>query len=401
MHPPTEGTIALVTNAELRFGFNVIRSLLRAGIQCYALGRISSNMSARLPGIVGSSSYPNPFLDPEGYIESISTVASRFHSVVLIPAHEDIFVASSLRDKLPAHLHLAVGLHSNLISLHDKWNLRSICANANVPYPNTSLIVGGNIELTELPYADSLVLKPRFGEGGRGVCLVNALGASEAISGLPRFSQYLCQEHVEGRGAGVAVLAHDGTVVAIGGHRRIREIPRTGGTSCAREAIEHSGMFNCVKRIVQKINATGVFMFEFRWKESTDEYWLIDANPRYWGSLSTYINSGVNIPLLHFEMTCGQLPESMPVTRRNEAQSRWLLGELRYMAGEVTRLRFHSAMNMWRSPKEQKIISYEDFSSNNLGVFARQAIGYIWRYLDQRPNGRAEVARTAFFENLA
>jgi len=68
-------------------------------------------------------------------------------------------------------------------------------------------------------------------------------------------------------------------------------------------------------QVIDALDWTGPIMVEFM--RSTDgEFYLIEVNGRYWGSLPLTINSGVDIPWLHFLQLKG-------IDRRGPAMSEY------------------------------------------------------------------------------
>ena len=83
-------------------------------------------------------------------------------------------------------------------------------------------------------------------------------------------------------------------------HERIREFPVSGGRSvCARSFYDEKLLDNG-KRILDALNWNGSAMVEFK-RTSDNNYYLLEVNPKLWGSLELAICSGVNFPLLMIE----------------------------------------------------------------------------------------------------
>ena len=58
--------------------------------------------------------------------------------------------------------------------------------------------------------------------------------------------------------------------------------------------------------------------------------YLIEANPRFWGSLQLAIDAGVDFPYLLYQVAMGAVPD--PLTNfRIGVKSRWLLGDLDHL----------------------------------------------------------------------
>src|SRR5206468_279655 len=147
-----------------------------------------------------------------------------------------------------------------------------------------------------------LVLKPRFGSGASGLRFITSskelTRSSEFDSELSK-RYFLGQQWVPGRGVGIGALVLNGQVLAVAGHLRLREIPISGGASTARVTFRHVEMEAAAARLLIASSLDGVALAEFRFDDTTGNFWLLEVNPRYWGGVSTAISSGVDLPKLH------------------------------------------------------------------------------------------------------
>jgi len=388
--------VVIVTNAELRFGFNVIRELSTHGITCIAMGRIKTTMAHGMKNVTLESSYPNPFLDPEGYVLAINNVACAYEKVYFIPTHEDIFVAAKYRDSFEENITLIADTYESLMSFHDKWSLYEKCIAYNVPTPKTYKSPG---RVTES--SSGLILKPRYGEGGHGIKHItkyNNAKLSDEVSSSQ--DELLIQEKVAGVGVGIAVLAKNGHILAISGHKRIREIPRAGGTSCARQTFNNDTMFSLVSHMISESKFSGLIMLEFKYDMDTGNFWLIDANPRYFGGVSTHILSGVNFPVIHYQAFSDVGYESNSIVRSSSrVESRWLLGEIGYFFGALFKGYFRDCCEILSKRTNVDRTVIEDFSTSNMSLFFRQVQSYWTRVKDKKYGSKGDNARSRFFSN--
>ncbi len=366
----------VVTNCELRFGFNVACSLSKNNIPVIAMGRSRFNMSSGLPSIMACRTYPNPFIDPEGYIDCINEAVSNLPQVFLIPSHEDIFVASKYKANFSPQITVLADTFSQLMRFHDKWSLLELCQTSDLTYPTTYIY---NANLIPNHMQGKLILKPRFGEGSRGIVTttVDKLTASP-----PQFKEpYLIQTKIKGIGIGVGIFADQGDLLAISGHKRLRELPRTGGTSCARQSFDDPVLFKKVEKLIELTKFSGIMMLEFKYDGTSGSYHMLDANPRYWGGVSTHILSGVDYPTIQYLHATGSL-KLKDIARINQGiESRWLMGEITYFFDSLIR-------RDWTSCRE--IIStndntfFEDLSDYaGISAFLKQLLSYISRYNDK------------------
>jgi protein-tyrosine-phosphatase/predicted ATP-grasp superfamily ATP-dependent carboligase len=138
----------------------------------------------------------------------------------------------------------------------------------------------------------------------------------------------LVQEYVEGEGVGVELLLDGGQVVAIFQHRRIRELPVTGGGSVTAisEPVDPL-LAEQATRLLRELRWEGPAMVEFRRNPRTKATVLMEVNGRYWGSLALSIRAGVDFPLYEWQLAHGlrpAVPASYPVGLRFH----WLRGHV-------------------------------------------------------------------------
>jgi predicted ATP-grasp superfamily ATP-dependent carboligase len=83
-------------------------------------------------------------------------------------------------------------------------------------------------------------------------------------------------------------------------------------------------------RLLEALDWEGVAMVECKHDPVTDRYYVIEINPRFWGSLQLAIDAGVDFPRLLVECAIGGSPA--PVTSyRTDIRSRWGWGEVDYV----------------------------------------------------------------------
>ncbi len=107
----------------------------------------------------------------------------------------------------------------------------------------------------------------------------------------------LIQEYVTGVGAGFFALYQKGQAKWIFMHRRLREWPLTGGSSTAAAAFYHPQLKEYGLKLLDALGWHGVAMVEFKYDPATDRFWLIEINPKFWGSLALALASGVDFPV--------------------------------------------------------------------------------------------------------
>lgn len=139
----------------------------------------------------------------------------------------------------------------------------------------------------------------------------DALGFLRSLQG--KYRKVLVQGYVEGRGTGAFILRWEGATLARFMHRRIHEVPHTGGASSLRESWWHEAMMQDAEAKLARTGWQGVGMVEYRWDPATDKFALMEMNLRFWGSLHLALYAGVDFPRLLADAFFGELPDA-PVT---------------------------------------------------------------------------------------
>jgi hypothetical protein len=127
-------------------------------------------------------------------------------------------------------------------------------------------------------------------------------------------SAVLLQRWLPGTGLGVELLMDRGRPLAAFQHRRIREVPPTGGASALRESVDlDADLYDHAVRMLAEIGWTGLAMVEFRRGPDGIGH-LMEINGRVWGSLPLAVLAGMDFPgRLADLLVDGPPPEGQPV----------------------------------------------------------------------------------------
>jgi predicted ATP-grasp superfamily ATP-dependent carboligase len=161
---------------------------------------------------------------------------------------------------------------------------------------------------------------------GSGPSRVLKFGSiAAAVEGVPAlFEEYdrvLVQEYAPGVGVGVFILRWRGRVLARFMHRRIHEVPHTGGASSYRMAWWNEDLYHDAVARLDALEWQGVAMLEYRWNPESGEFRFLELNGRFWGSLHLALYAGVDFPALLLDAFFGH--ERHCDTYDLTARSRW------------------------------------------------------------------------------
>ena len=168
------------------------------------------------------------------------------------------------------------------------------------------------------------------------VALVKDRSERDAILGAwLAFTDVQEQQWVPGHGFGVEMLFDRGHMVWSFVHERVHERPLTGGASTLRRAAApDQRLISWSRELLEHLQWHGVAMIEWRMAPGRGP-WLMEINPRFWGSLPLTIAAGRDAPRDLLRMALGEtLIEPPPyrvgvVARNPEADLHWFVDNLR------------------------------------------------------------------------
>ena len=155
------------------------------------------------------------------------------------------------------------------------------------------------------------VLKPTISASSIGVEYLYNSDDLDKVLSTNLDGNYIIQEFVKGEGVGYSVYAKNGVIVKGFGHLRLGEYPISGGSSVYRKEYENKEMRFCAEAILKETKWTGFAMFEFKLSKD-DKVYLIEVNPRLWGSLNQGLQNGVN----YFESILGETNNELKLKNR-------------------------------------------------------------------------------------
>jgi protein-tyrosine-phosphatase len=127
----------------------------------------------------------------------------------------------------------------------------------------------------------------------------------------------LQQSYISGRGVGLEFLYDHGRKVWQFAHERVHEWPLTGGGSTYRRSVSPAPMLlAAAEALLDALQWHGVAMVEYKVR-SDGGFWLMEINPRLWGSLALAIDVGVNFPLGLLTLAQDQVPPPQPNYKGN------------------------------------------------------------------------------------
>jgi len=332
----------VVTQGWGRIAYNIVRSLARRGLKV-ALGTDEFLGMAVLSRYTGTTFlHPSFIHHTQEFVKSLRESLLAYAPRVYIPAEQEVLVVAKYRDQFSdLETKIPIAPFDTLCLLHKKDEAARLAASLEVPMPET--IVPRNLgEILEFvrEYGDPLVVKRLSSSSARGVFYTTqadllAVNGDGRFRGLT-FGEFLVQRVVGGTGYGVSMLFNHGELRAKFTHKRLRERAPTGGVSTLRVSTRNPLLEEYAEHLLRHVGFHGVAMVEFKYDEDRKKAWLLEVNPRFWGSLALAIHSGVDFPYLLYKMALEGDVEPVLDYRQN-VQGRWILGDAVAIARQLRR----------------------------------------------------------------
>lgn len=313
---------ALVTDVRYRMSLPIVRSLGKCGI---TVDTADLDSTPEKKSLGFASRYANrklhlPSPDDDNYISALRNACADLRPVIFPVGIASLLAIADARDEVHEFADIAIASPESLALANDKAALMAHAKSIGVPTPYTTTLQD-NESISQLASRISypVVIKYRAGE---------LLGLdpkdrytiiSDADTFIARFSDMhekqsypLVQQYIEGDGFGVsAVFDKNHNPLKVFCHKRIREYPISGGPSSMCVSVWEDELVSHATKLLKSLSWVGVAMVEFKGSPEHGFY-LMEINPRFWGSLALAPLSGCNIPHALYRAARGELANDVP-----------------------------------------------------------------------------------------
>lgn len=296
-----------------------VRALARDGYEV-----IAADSDKRSPGLASrfakhSVVYACPKADPQQFIEDILAAVVRYKVDMILPITEQaVLPLEAARERVEKFCKVPWPPQDAMQIVRDKHMTFQLAERLGIAYPKTRLVRTVAEALEHGPELGwPLVLKPSSSHtmsDSRPVEVWSVDYAHDVDELRQKMRHFegrcpvLLQEYFQGAGVGVEVLTHNGRPICAFQHRRLREVPLTGGASSLRRSDRlNPNLYSQTLDLMKALNWTGLAMVEFKLNDQGESR-LMEINGRVWGSLPVAIASGVNFPSRLCELTLNGPP---------------------------------------------------------------------------------------------
>jgi predicted ATP-grasp superfamily ATP-dependent carboligase len=243
--------------------------------------------------------------DDDARLEKIFQISRRVHIEVLLPISEEgvSFVASNQRFLNKLFQIPPIPDPKSLEIVRDKWLLNEFAHQRDLPTPKSILFQNHTgIDSLLSTFSYPVLLKPRIGRSGYGIqrfdTAIELLNMLEQKSEALLKNGYLIQEFISGSDVDLSVLCQYGKILAYTIQRPVIKAATSFSYGRVVELIKHGEVFEIGRRLLSALNWNGVAHIDFIRHEKNGRIFILDFNPRYWGTLLGSTVSGVNFPYL-------------------------------------------------------------------------------------------------------
>ena len=346
----------LVLDADSQAGLCVVRSLGKRGVPVTAASDTDRSLGALSRYSQAALSHQPPTEAPDAFVDQLVSVLADGDYFAVVPINDATTkVVSQRKARLEATgTNVGVPDWDRAKLAYDKARTFELAEPLSVPTPATHAPDSlADVErlADDLVYPVVVKSRSKYVDDSAGQLHLHRVGDDSYAAGPDELvSTYrdvlasndhldamppLVQEYVPGETTTTVGLAEDGEFRAWFQERRLRTTPASGGNSTVITGMRDPKMCDHAAEVVDALEWTGPIQVEFM-HTPDDEYYLIEVNGRYWGSVPLAVDSGVDVPWLHLCQLDGATPTNPPVYRDDVIHQRLLYGDIKWFAERLS-----------------------------------------------------------------
>jgi len=259
---------------------------------------------------------PASYDDPKSFIKNlIKLVKTGKYSTIYPTLEPSLIQISKNREVLTQYVNLTLPSHKSLIKTIDKTQTIKLAEKIGIPTPKTFYIKNKSYVEDIAPKIQyPVVIKPKRSWEFKKRAYSHpfyAKSVSELVSTYTEveksFPEAMIQEYIPGYNLHVGLMFDRGKPMAACTIKEHRTFPITGGLSVLRETIKlDPTIFEYSCRLLKALNWHGIAEVEFRVDSRDLTPKLMEINPRFWGSMTAAIKSGIDFPYLLYLLSKGK-----------------------------------------------------------------------------------------------
>jgi predicted ATP-grasp superfamily ATP-dependent carboligase len=268
-------------------------------------------------------------VDNATYLERLQCVIRKVKPDVLLPIDiNGIHFASAFREELSEFCQVTPTPSADMLAIaNDKSSFAEFTNQYEFPHPRTLNFSPRNLASQLVQFEEfrfPILVKPIRSAYGRGIrrfsrieilrdYFRNQTASSEAL---------IAQEEILGTDIDCSMLCKDGNIIASTVQRPLFENKREFSSPAAIEMVQDEKVISIASKLARSLSWSGVAHIDMRYERESGKVYLIEMNPRFWGSLAASTRAGVNFPIL-----CCQLTLGIPLSSTTQRHIRYASGQ--------------------------------------------------------------------------
>jgi predicted ATP-grasp superfamily ATP-dependent carboligase len=269
--------------------------------------------AGRSRATIGTVRVPNPDFDCGGFVRTLAAAARRLRVAAVLPSSDSHFLALAGREGDFAGMALGTPSRESVDQATDKALLTELATAARLRTPPTKFIRGGEAvngvgfpaivkplrSRVQNPDGTISTYSAHYVPDGQVEPAINHLVGGEG----------LIQSYIPGVLIGVAGVSWEGELVCALHQASVRIWPiPVGGSAYAETIAPNVELEQGVGRLLRRIGWSGIFHVQFI-RDSRGVHFLIDLNPRIYGTLALATAAGLNLPQIWVDLLLGRRPK--------------------------------------------------------------------------------------------
>lgn len=342
----TNPPIALVVGLENAISLTIVRELGGHGVCVHGIARDPTAVAAASRHC--AAVIPRPDGPASTWLPDL--IARTGASAVFAISENDLIDLAALPPRI-ADCHLLVPRADRLERVIDKRRTLDLAERAGLRVPQTWQPQAGEdfaARIAERRYplvakwANPPDIMPVLADAGLEWLKTEYIHTPEQLMALlDRYAPVgrwpMIQQYCRGVGLGQMLYMQKGRATLRFQHRRLHEWPPEGGVSTlcrAEPAGDHAAQMALSEKLLQALVWEGPAMVEYRYDAATGDYWLMEVNGRYWGSLPLAWHCGAHFAWEAYRRTIlGQ--DDPPPAPRHDLRARYMVPETKRLVRVV------------------------------------------------------------------
>jgi D-aspartate ligase len=214
-------------------------------------------------------------------------------AIKTILEHKDLLRSREKLVPLPTLQHFMIASSKDLLAEH--LERHGIPGAKTIPLSFDALADRDTFKL-QFP----LLAKPLISGGGKGIVKFQDFDSLATYFKTKGINQsYILQEFITGEDYGCNVLCQDGEVLAFTMQKgNLWDPAKPYSYQIGLDFVYHEKMYQTVKSLMKSLHWNGIADLDLLYHRESDTFYIVEINPRFWGTLLAALMAGINYPHL-------------------------------------------------------------------------------------------------------